>query len=197
MNPLVYTRSPKYSTIYSSYGWISNFGILIFLKVIQYRISTELPWSTKTLVMVNLSISSVITMGSSWAESIAVKSSSMNVIQGILSRLLVDTKWTDRTTQKCFFRVELEHSPPTKPSAIIFTSHPVLSNGIRPAIVLITSWAPRLVQSFFLRPSLRGRVLRTRLSLLLLCFAGRWLSSKRHEPSHPHQSYCSLRLLSR
>jgi len=40
-------------------------GILIFLKVFQYKISTELPWSTSTLVMANLSISIMMTMGSS------------------------------------------------------------------------------------------------------------------------------------
>ena len=71
--------------------------------------------------MTNLSISTVITIGSSWDGSIIVKSSSVKVIDGILDRFLIDTEWTDVIARRCYFQAELEHPPPANPLAIVFT----------------------------------------------------------------------------
>ena len=54
--------------------------------------STELPWSTRAFLMVKLSMSTDITIGSSWEGSIPLKSLSVNVMGGILGRM--DTKFT-------------------------------------------------------------------------------------------------------
>ena len=67
----------------------------ISLKVSQYKKSTELPWSTRTFAIANLSMSTVMTMGSSWVGSMAVKSSRIKVIGGMCGHLCVEVEWTD------------------------------------------------------------------------------------------------------
>jgi len=46
--------------------------------------STKLPWSTKVSITVKFSISTVITMESSYTRSIDLKSTSVKVIEGII-----------------------------------------------------------------------------------------------------------------
>jgi len=118
--------------------------------------------------------------------------------------------------RRCYFQAKLEHLPPLNPPAIVFTCpvvylgsqfsrerllqirpslQPTLPSGIGSAMVLMTSQTLRLDQSFLQGLSLCGRVLRTRLSLLILCLVGRWSSSKGRDPSRPHCVYSYFRFL--
>jgi len=110
-------------------------------------------------------------MGSSWVASIAVKSSSMNVIGGILGLLWRDLTWDDWMARRCFFLAELEQPPPAKPLAVEFISLFGMWSDIGPAIALITSRTLRLVWLLRSRLSLRYRVLLTGLSLCFLLVA--------------------------
>ena len=144
--------------------------------------STELPWSTITLVTANFSISTVITMGSSCAASMAVKSSSENVIGGILGLLWRDLAWADWMAQRCFFPAELEHPPPAKSSVFELTSSSGGSSDTGSAMVLKTSRTRCLVQLLCLGLSLRCRVCLTGLSLRFLMVQCRLLSCRLPSP---------------
>ena len=71
-----------------------------------------------------------MTMGSSWARSMAVKSSFVKVISEILGRPLVVIEWTDWIARWCFLWAELWHPPPANLPAIVFTC-PVVYLGSR------------------------------------------------------------------
>ena len=75
-------------------------------------------------MMVNLSISTDITMGSSCEGLIPLKSSLMKVMGGILGR--IDTVFTKCIALRCFFQALLE----------------LLSSVNLPTILLMTSWSP-------------------------------------------------------
>jgi len=93
--------------------------------------STELSWSTKTLAIANLSLSTIMTMRSSCAESIAIKSSFVKRIGGILCQSLAVVEWTDCIALRCFLQAELEHPPHANPLTIAFiTSRMLVPNGI-------------------------------------------------------------------
>ena len=107
-------------------------------------------------MIANLSISILITMGSSCARSIGVE-------------------WVEWMARRCFFLAELEHPPRAKPLAIVLTSRPGTLSATNPEIMLITSWTLCLVRLFLSRLSLRSCVLLTGLSLCL-SLVGCWLS---------------------
>ena len=63
-------------------------------------------------------MSTVMTIGSSWAGSIALKSLFVMVIGGFLRQVVVEAKFTNCTMRRCFFQAELEHSALAKPATI-------------------------------------------------------------------------------
>ena len=74
--------------------------------------------------MVKLSMSTDITIRSSWVGSIPLKSLSVNVMGGILGR--TETRFTWWTACRCFFRALLELSPLVNPLAmVLMTSWPL------------------------------------------------------------------------
>ena len=94
------------------------------LKVFEYNMSTELPWSTRVFLIVKLSISTYIIIGLSCVGSIPLKSSSVNVIGGILGR--AETRFNWWTARRCFLRALLELPPPANPPAmVLITSRPL------------------------------------------------------------------------
>jgi len=130
-------------------------------------------------------------MGSSCAGSIAVKSSLVKVIGGILGRFRVDVEWTNWMARRFFFLTELEHPPLAKPPSMVLISRSGVPSDTDPTIVLITSWTLRLARLFLSGLLLRGRVLLTGLSLRL-CLVECWLSSHRRESPRPDRSLYSF-----
>jgi len=139
-------------------------------------------------------------MGSSWAGSMAVKSSSVKFIGGNLGKSLMVTEWTDWIVWRCFYQGELEHPPPANPPTIVFicpamclglmlsregllhdfpSFRLMLSSGIVPDMVLMTFQTLCCDWSF-----LRG---------LSLC--DRFQCTKRRDLSCPRHIYCFFRSL--
>ena len=96
-------------------------------------------------MILNLSMSINITIGSSWEGSTPWKSSSENVIGGIIGRMA--TKFTWWTARRCLFRTLFELPPPPNPPAmVLMTSRPLLwSSLVVPVafsvtIILLQPW---------------------------------------------------------
>jgi len=80
--------------------------------------SIELPWSTRVFITAKFSISMVMTMESSWARSMPLKSASVNVMEGIVLHNGIVTTFTTCTALKCFL-LAVVHFPPTNPPAMV------------------------------------------------------------------------------
>ena len=140
--------------------------------------------------MVKLSMSTDITIGSSWEGSIPLKSLSVNVMGGILGRMATEFTWW--TTRRCFFRalfeLPLSANPPT---IVLMTSRPPPRSSLGGSSLLPhRSWrrsssrGPGGVRSLLLGvPSLPGERLVVRL-----------LRTKRHRcPAWINSSILSFR----
>jgi len=103
--------------------------------------------------MVNLSISTDITIGSSCEGSTPLKSSSMKVMGGVLGQK--EMVFTYCTVLRCFFLAVLELPPLAKPlTMVLMTSRPPLSSppwsAIRLTIILSCSLRGVITPSCFL-----------------------------------------------
>lgn len=97
MDPLVPIISPIKSNKVSSWDKCFVSGIFSCLKVSQNKISIELHWSISVFCTMQLVISTLIMIESSCTESIALKSTDVKVIGGILGALSVETMLIDWT----------------------------------------------------------------------------------------------------
>ena len=94
--------------------------------------STELPWSTRVFITAKFSISTVMTIGSSWVGSIPLISASIKVMEGILLCKGVVTTFTTCTALRCFFLVIVVDPPLANPSTmVLMTPLRVESCGLR------------------------------------------------------------------
>ena len=124
----------------------------IFLKVFQYRISTELPWSIRVFMMTKLATSMVTTIGSSCLGFMFLKSAFVKSIGGRSLLLLLLMEYTELTAQRCLFREDDVVPPPAKPPAIVFIT-PRIGMVPRRSLPPRPSRPRRSFFKVFLRPS--------------------------------------------
>jgi len=115
MYPLVSTLLLEKATICSSIGTIVSLAKHNRFNVFQYRMSTELPWSTNVFSTTKFATSMVITIGSSYSRSMPWKSFTVNVMLAILRRLRQLIMLTLWITLKCLLRVNYVVLPPPNP----------------------------------------------------------------------------------
>ena len=97
---------------------MSSSDMPILLKVFQYNMSTELPWSIIVFMMTKLVTSIVTTMGSSCLGFMFLKSAFVKSIGGRSLLLLLLMEYTKLTARKCLFR-EDEVVPPLRNPRIL------------------------------------------------------------------------------
>lgn len=139
MYPYESIHSLENLTIWSWWGWISFLDIYSFLKVFQYSMSIELPWSTNVFIIAKFFALVVMTMGSFWVGLMSLKSTSIKIIEGILRWVEDVTTFTDCTAQRCHFLVEFNAPPTVNPPTVVLMT---LLSGVLRACCSRSVWAP-------------------------------------------------------
>lgn len=105
--------------------------------------SVERPQSTRVFLTMQLAISTLITIGSSYIGLIVLKSFVVKVMSGMLGTRCQEIMLTDQTCRRFLFRAEAVAPPPTKPLAMVFITHPGWSRVLS-SLSLEQLWLLRL-----------------------------------------------------
>lgn len=125
----------------------------------------DLPWSIKVFLAMQLAISTLIIVGSSYTKSITWKLSVVKVMGGMLSTRCRKIMLTNRTCRRCLFCAEAMAPPLEKPRAIVFITRLDWSKGI---FSLSLKWLRLQLLCFFDRPTCYWSLPRLNSGLFLL-----------------------------